>query len=571
MKLRKRYLAIALAIACVIVAIKCIDNFTDTRAVANESTRAKNCEDWNSIMADQANASQILLGVDGTENTLANDRLYMDENFNPMIDIRLLTGYFSCAVITNNDTVTLQKFNNEVVLTIGSSEAVVDGLVYELEAAVTRQDDIVYVPLKSIGDFLSYDYSWDAANNRIALNNRKPDEKIYPYSYDYRNYQRVPAVKDQAEGGTCWAFASMTALESALRPGSTLDFAEDHMVNKNGYNLSESDGGEYNIAMAYLASWTGPVNEADDPYGDGSSPEGLTAVMHVQEMQIIDSKALDEIKKYVFLYGGVQSSLYMSVRDEQGASTENYSPETSAYCYIGTEKPNHDIVIVGWDDAYSADNFTTEVSGDGAFICVNSWGSEFGEDGFFYVSYYDSNIGIHNICYTRIDSADNYDNLYQTDLCGWVGQMGYGREYAYFANVYEAESDEELKAVGFYSTGANTSYEVYFVDGYEAMDSFQDKTLVASGTLSKAGYYTIDVDDGYVLLKGQRYAVVVYVNTEGSVHPVAIEYASDEYTSTVDTTDGEGYISFNGNSWEHVEETQNCDICLKMYTDDIKE
>ena len=38
------------------------------------------------------------------------------------------------------------------------------------------------------------------------------------------------------------------------------------------------------------------------------------------------------------------------------------------------------------------------------------------EDGIFYVSYYDSNIGTHNVVYTRVDDNDNYDNIYHNQL-----------------------------------------------------------------------------------------------------------------------------------------------------------
>ena len=61
-------------------------------------------------------------------------------------------------------------------------------------------------------------------------------------------------------------------------------------------------------------------------------------------------------------------------------------------------------MIIGWDDHYSRDNFNQPPEGDGAFICANSWGGEFGDDGYFYVSYYDTNIGIHNILYSGIES-----------------------------------------------------------------------------------------------------------------------------------------------------------------------
>ena len=126
------------------------------------------------------------------------------------------------------------------------------------------------------------------------------------------------------------------------------------------------------------------------------------------------------------------------------------------------------------------DNFNQPPEGDGAFICANSWGGEFGDDGYFYVSYYDTNIGIHNILYSGIESADNYDHIYQTDLCGWVGQLGYGKESAFFANIYTAEEKEELEAVGFYATGENTSYQVYTVTDAEGSSQFGRRRKVAS-------------------------------------------------------------------------------------------
>ena len=56
---------------------------------------------------------------------------------------------------------------------------------------------------------------------------------------------------------------------------------------------------------------------------------------------------------------------------------------------------------------------------------------------------------------------DNYDHLYQTDLCGWVGNMGYKKESCWFANVYTADSTQTLRAVGFYATGPESEFEHY--------------------------------------------------------------------------------------------------------------
>jgi hypothetical protein len=320
------------------------------------------------------------------------------------------------------------------------------------------------------------------------------------------------------------------------------------------------------MGMAYLAAWQGPVYEEDDPYGDGKTDDSLIAQKHVQQMQIIDGKDYESIKEAVFQYGGVQSSLYSTIRSSQDSSMY-YNKDTSAYCYIGTEKPNHDVVIIGWDDNYPSSNFNTSLEGDGAFICQNSWGADFGEDGIFYVSYYDTNIGTHNVVYTRVDEVDNYDHIYQSDLCGWVGKLGYDSEQIYGANVYTAESNENVCAAGFYATGANTEYEVYLVNEFENEKSFSNRELVASGTLEKAGYYTIDFDQSVQVKKGERYAVVIYVKTPGATHPMAIEYDSGEkILQDVDLEDGEGYISLNGTKFTNVKEKQDCNLCIKAFT-----
>lgn len=75
-------------------------------------------------------------------------------------------------------------------------------------------------------------------------------------------------------------------------------------------------------------------------------------------------------------------------------------------------------------------------------MCQNSWGGSFGNDGLFYVSYADATIAGQAIAYTRIESTDNYDRIYQTDPCGWQGSLGYGKEMCWFANRYEAEEAE---------------------------------------------------------------------------------------------------------------------------------
>ena len=66
------------------------------------------------------------------------------------------------------------------------------------------------------------------------------------------------------------------------------------------------------------------------------------------------------------------------------------------------------------------ENFSIMIK-DGAFICQNSWGGGFGDNGVFYISYYDTNIGVHNVVYTGVESTKNYDNIFfhQSDSGYW--------------------------------------------------------------------------------------------------------------------------------------------------------
>ncbi len=397
-----------------------------------------------------------------------------------------------------------------------------------------------------------------------------------PSSYDGRKAGRVPAVKNQGSIGTCWAFASLQALEAGLLPKENYDFSEDHMSINNGFCIPQEQGGEYTMSMAYLLSWRGPVSEADDPYGDGFSPDGLKAEKHVQEIQILPEKDYEKIKQAVLAYGGVQSSLYTSLTGEDSRSV-SYNEEGFSYCYIGPELPNHDSVIIGWDDTYPKERFYGEVQGDGAFICMNSWGDGFGDQGYFYVSYYDSNIGRNNIVYTVVEDTDNYDHIYQSDLRGWVGQVGYGEETLWFSNIYEAGTTEHLAAAGFYATGPDSSYEVYVVRnaGKEADivagQDFDRKIFLAEGRFDHGGYYTVPLrkeqQEDLELTPGERFAVIVKITTPNAVHPAAIEYDAGDGRTFVNISDGEGYISADGIAWERAE-NQNCNLCLKAYTKD---
>lgn len=430
-----------------------------------------------------------------------------------------------------------------------------------------------------------------------AMTQSARDQEELPSRYDLREIGTAPEVPDQGTFGTCWAFASLGALESSMPGELRTRLSADHMSLRNSFGLGQDAGGDYSISTAYLLAWQGPVEEAADPYGDGYSPDDLEPVCHVQEIQILKEKDYDAIKRAVYETGGVQSSFYMP--QSAGAERDRYyNEETDAFYYDGSLEANHDVVIVGWEDSYPKENFVKEPEEDGAFLCMNTWGESFGDRGYFYISYEDSRIGTSNVSYTRTESPENYDAIYQTDLCGWTGQLGYGASEAWFGNVYEAQEDGFLAAAGFYAVAPDTSYKAYVVrpeagstgdssqsltddrgwpGGVERTDNsneaaadavgtaFADRRQVAEGHVDNAGFYTVSWDAEIPVKAGERFAVIMELESVGTTEPVAVEYVSGERTENVDLGDGEGYISPDGVNWQRVETAQNCNVCLKAY------
>ena len=522
-------------------------------------------EDWNALIASDVNQTHLVINVNGRAYTNLEHGIYMDKNRKLMIPADLVRDAFDCSVhLYEGQRLTVETKDVMLVFVCNEDTYHSNGETRKSGPTLIRNQGRLYLPFEILAKELDYSYKWDVENYTLTAQFAK-DKTELPYRYDLRERGRAPKVRDQGPYGTCWAFASLTALESALLPEDQAQFSVDHMNQNNSFTSPSKDGGQYTMAMAYLAAWQGPVYEADDPYGDGVSDAGLEAVRHVQDMQIIDAKDLDGIKKAVFQYGGVESCIYTTMQSGGGESSY-YNSDQYAYCYIGEEKPNHDVVIIGWDDHFPGEAFQSEVAGDGAFICQNSWGTDFGEEGVFYVSYYDTNIGMHNLVFTGIEERTNYDSIYQSDLCGWVGQLGYNKESMYGANVFTARSEEDLAAAGFYTTGKDTDYEVFVVPEFTDTQSLDQRMSVASGRFANAGYHTVHFPQAIRIASGQKFAVVIWLSTPNAVRPMAIEYAADALTQEADLSDGEGYISVQGRKWADAEETSKCNLCIKAYT-----
>jgi hypothetical protein len=357
-----------------------------------------------------------------------------------------------------------------------------------------------------------------------------------------------------------------------LLPAKTWDFSENNMKNTNGFDPAPCAGGNQFFSTAYLARWSGPVNEKDDPYSasDGSSPANLSIQQHVQDVYFIPDRASssdnDNIKMAVSTYGAVYTQMYMS-------ATSSYYNESS-YAYYGRNTGvNHGVAIVGWDDSYSRTKFVSgnQPQGDGAFIVKNSWGTSWGQQGYFYVSYYDPVIGKDNAVFTA-QSTTNYNNIYQYDPLGDTGAFGLGSS-TWGANIFTANASENLAAVSFYTLSLNAPYEVYiYADPVNGPINASGSAAYTNGTIALPGYHTIPLTSSVPLHAGQRFSVVVKF-TSTDTTPVPTEDQISGYSSKAVANAGESYYHADNatwqtsNTWDDLTAfSQNSNICIKAFT-----
>ncbi|MGE5397163.1 MAG: lectin like domain-containing protein [Chitinophagales bacterium] len=398
-----------------------------------------------------------------------------------------------------------------------------------------------------------------------------------PEKYDLRDHNKLTPVKNQNPYGTCWTFASLGSLESCLLPGETNDFSENNMALNHGFVWDVNEGGNNNMAMAYLTRWSGPVNQSDDPY-DMTKRVGQSPVKHVQEIITIPARSSwddnDDFKQAVMDYGAVATSLYWNnIYYHHTDSLHTY------YYYVdGEDKAyaNHAIDIVGWDDTYPATNFEPKASNNGAFLVRNSWGAGWGDNGYFWVSYEDTLLGrdSDNAVYCNAESIDNYDDIYQYDPLGFVGSVGIGSStFAKGANVFTADKNEYLEAVGTYIMGVpgNTA-NVYIYTGVDSSPVSGTLKCDQTETIEAPGYHTIKLNSPVALTAGEKFSVVVEYNLAGSGNysPLPCEIYSSEYAQS-EANPGESYI-FSNYSWRDATTifTNNSEVnvCIKAYTSD---
>ena len=434
-----------------------------------------------------------------------------------------------------------------------------------------------------------------------------------PSSYDSRNYGCIPAaIRNQNPYGSCWAHAAVASSETymikhGVKDGSTgqtantnINLSEYHLVwftyNKAYDKLGLLNGDETSINGI---SSTNPAGDKLDFGGNGTwagytlmrweglapesipalaynniTPQGISAsyayqydAAHVQSFTYVPATNAAKVKELIMEYGAGLISYYHE--------DAYLNPSTAAYYNPSATSTNHGVTVIGWDDNYSASNFNdgARPKSNGAWLCRNSWGSGWGNGGYFYLSYEDPGVLSTSCFFYEVEASDNYDNIYQYD--GTLGTQYGSLPNGYsVANTFTAVGDEKLEAVSIATVDEDVQYSLYIYTAPSSASNPSSGKLAAqqSGTISYPGYHTVKLTAPVLLRAGQSYSVCFVLNAPGDSFriPFDTSTSNDLFTYTHVAGSGKSYYG-SGSTWRNLDEDMNAasSFRIKAYTKNV--
>ena len=428
-------------------------------------------------------------------------------------------------------------------------------------------------------------------------------------------------VKNQKNTTECWAFSILSSLETNMAKTRNIfdvNFSERHMdyatsrtflnneINEKGFSREIAAGGTPDIALAYLTSGLGPVNEEVMPFIDSEEKIALSELTFQKPETKINSyvsfksilkeqkngktycydksgKALtdeevtsirNKIKSHIMNYGAI-AGFTAGAKYEFYSDPSNFFTSEAYYCDTLDVKYDHAITIVGWDDNYSKENFNSNhrPTKNGAYIVLNSYGKEAFNDGYIYISYEDAYIEYYLYGITSTEKVD-YSNIYQYDPYGCnasVGSTSYSSGYG--ANVFTRENknvEEYLNEVSFNLVG-RSSVEVYVNPNGDDLNNLMKVSELRKDLTP--GYHTVKLAP--VKLTGEKFAVVIkYVNAgDGFFFGVECKMPGGVYQNA-SASKNQSFISFDGIAWEDITNLSirginmpTANICIKAFTE----
>ena len=399
------------------------------------------------------------------------------------------------------------------------------------------------------------DYATIIASEGMALVliNNTIDVTELPSRFDLRDWGWLTPVKNQGNKGACWTFGSSGAMESAILRylGIEMDLSENNMEDVSlkyyKYGLKGvTEGNTAEEAVEYALSWFGVFDEEYDIYDQLGKISPIFASnnsIHFQDVVIVpprqNSTDNDPIKWAVLKYGALFINYYAN-----GSNVEQYY---SGPTHVNNAPNiNHGVCIVGWDD----NREIAGAPGKGAWIIKNSWGTSAGEEGFMYISYYDTCISTVTSSYAFLLENDViYNKNYQYDI---GGQFVFFNISDAYRNNFAAVEDDLIAAVGTYFNQSGVNYTV-------KIDVNGQCVLMQDGVSPFAGYHTIKLDSYVPIKKGDAFTVTIKSNSV----PILVNSRQHYMPGSSE--------ALNGTEWMSIFDGEVM-CCIKAYTlaDDSK-
>lgn len=339
-------------------------------------------------------------------------------------------------------------------------------------------------------------------------------------------------------------------------------------------------GGMYEYAVRRLSQWSGAVKESDVPYtvaninnvlNNGLDDEYAYSknVAHLENAYKLSLKNnTDDVKRAIMKHGAVGIQYYNSY------SYLLWNSVKQLYTYYdpGINGGAHNVMIVGWDDNFSKDNFVGDKpSNDGAWLIRNSWGFT---QSYFWMSYENHSL-MDTAWVFDMNTVDNYDNNYQLD--GGIDCYKVTNNTCYYktySNVFTVQSkpgvaSENLEAVSLSFTHAsNVNYKIEIYTDLKNNNPYsgtKQETATTEGTTDYEGLYTIPLNDTVKLKSGSSYSVVVTTDDYALDCEQGISWANGDvkvWDNNVSLNNGKSFYGTANNQWSW----PNGNFCIKAFT-----
>jgi C1A family cysteine protease len=396
-----------------------------------------------------------------------------------------------------------------------------------------------------------------------------------PTSWDWRTQGKVTSVKDQGACGACYAFGSIGNIESKMLidGAGSYDFSENNAKECNWRELNNyenppgkpwgsCDGGNY-LMLANLFSQKGVVLESCDPYVpadvdcNGACPYQITLL----DWRLICGDVVpdtDVLKSYIQTYGPVSVTMYVDLSqgfDESydGSYTFNYFTSPA----LGT---THAVLIVGWSN-----NLPPVPGGMGpadGWIVKNSRGPDWGDNGYFYMTYGAANIGMRSSFINDWQYYDNSGGIMYYDDDGWLSGWGWSHDTtAWGLAKFFPASDTNVTRVEFWTTDKTTDVDVYIYGGFDGTATSNLLWSSLNNSFNEAGYHGVTVNPPLAVNSGDDVIAVVKFTNDSYGYPIPVDDNAPYVT-------GLTYMSHTGASgtWSEMGAGHHADVAIRLRT-----